>query len=383
MFSKFQYNLQVPQITDLIKSKQSTIGSLQKELGAVLKIKPEQRNALIGNLLGQKTTLMWVCLEKKDHDPGRFWLKLISSLRKFVPNAGIDLLAGLQDHHSQPLFTHVNQVFDIIHQQKYKVVLENFTFIKNTSWWQALMESMEKQNLSIDWIGFDYQFIQSEITKTISADTISRLTIWDVFWNGWLDSLDLSITHEEIRVLNPLGLISSSTSDYSIPIQGWSDHVQGEHGASDDQKRQILLTQLAKWLLSKEEWLEGIRVLIAVKEFEQAGDLLENYGEIWLSEGFDRLELLFWLRELPSVLLEAKPHLCWLAATACKDLQLKLLMNYYIHHAENTLTSFLRFSRNQEQWKQLEINESGMKVGSMMEKLKKLKDERDQLCIHQ
>ena len=383
MFSKFQYNLQIPQINDLVQSKQTMIGSIQKERGTVLEINPDQRKAFIEDLLGQETTLMWVCLEKEDHDPGRFWLKLIASLRKYVPNAGIDLLAGLQDNHSQPLFTHVKHVFDIIHQNKYKMVLENISAIKNTSWWQSTLESMRNQNLSLDWIGFDYQFIQSEITKTISADTISRLTIWDVFWNGWLDSFDLSITHEEIRVLNLLGLITSSTSDYSIPIQGWSDHVQGEHGASDDQKRQILLTQLAKWLLSKEEWLEGIRVLIAVKEFEQAGDLLENYGEIWLSEGFNRLELLFWLRELPSVLLEARPQLCWLAATACKDLQLKLLMNYYIHHAENTLTSFLRFSRNQEQWKQIEINESGMKVGSMMEKLKKLKDERDQLCIHQ
>lgn len=374
MFSKFQYNLQVPHVHDLIHSKQTTTGFLQQERGTVLEINPDQRKAFIKDLFGQKTTLVWVCLEKEDHDPGRFWLKLIASLRKFVPNTGIDLLAGLQDHHSQPLFTNVLKVFDIIDQNKYKVVLENISIIKNTSWWQSTLESMRKQNLSIDWIGFDYQFIDSEITKSISAGTISRLMIWDVCWYGWMDSIDLSITHEEKHVLNQLGIISFSTSDCSIPIQGWSDHFQGEHWSSIDPNKQILLTQLVKWLISKEEWLEGIRVLIALKEFEQAGDILENYGETWLSEGFNRLELLFWLRELPSVLLEARPQLCWLAATACKDVQLKFLMNYYIHHAENTLSSLLRFSRNQDQWKQIEINESGMNVGSMMEKLTKLKD---------
>lgn len=374
MFSKFQYNLQVPQVHDLVHSRQTTTGFLQQGRGTVLEIIPDQRKTLIEELLGQETTLIWVCLEKEDHDPGRFWLKLIASLRKFVPNAGIDLLAGLLDHHSQPLFTQVKHVFDIIHQNKYKVVLENISTIKHTYWWQSILESMRKQNLSLDWIGFDYQFINSDISKTISADAISRLMIWDVCWYGWMDSIDLSNTHEEIHVLNQLGIISFSTSDCSIPIQDWSDHLQGEHGPSDDQNRQILLTQLAKWLLSKEEWLEGIRVLIALKEFEQAGDLIEKYGETWLSEGFDRLELLFWLRELPSVLLEARPQLCWLAAIACKDLQLKFLMNYYIHHAENTLTSFLRFSRNQAQWKQIEINQTGLKVGSLLDKLTKLKD---------
>ena len=374
MFSKFQYNLQVPKVHDLVHSRQTTTGFHLQKRGTGLEINPDQRKTLIGDLLGQETILIWVCLEKEDHDPGRFWLKLIASLRKYVPNDGIDLLAGLQDHHSQPLFTHVKHVFDIIHQNNYKVVLENISTIKNTSWWQSTLESMRKQNLIIDWMGIDYQFIDSEVTKTISADTISRIMIWDIFWNGWMDSIDPVVTHEEIRVLNQLGLISSSSSDYSIPIQGWSDHLQGEHGPSDDQNSQILLTQLAKWLLSKEEWLEGIRVLIALKEFEQAGDLIEKYGETWLSEGFDRLELLFWLRELPSVLLEARPQLCWLAAIACKDLQLKFLMNYYIHHAENTLTSFLRFSRNQPQWKQIEINQTGLKVGSLLDKLTKLKD---------
>jgi hypothetical protein len=85
------------------------------------------------------------------------------------------------------------------------------------------------------------------------------------------------------------------------------------------------------------------------------------------------LELLFWLREIPSVLLTARPVLCWLAAKSCQMLGLKFLVGYYCNSAENSLASFSRFTRDEEQWKGIEINEYGLTVGELLNKINQLK----------
>ena len=173
--------------------------------------------------------------------------------------------------------------------------------------------------------------------------------------------------------LEQLGVLSFKTEDFSIPIHGWSELIGSKNISVELEEQATLQSELVSWLFSNNEWLEGIRILIQSKEFENAGDILEKYGEGWLEQGFEPLEMLFWLRELPSVLLESRPVLCWLAAKACKEMNLKFLMSYYINHAENSLTSLARFSRNQDEWLQIEINEDGLKIGSVMEKLNLLK----------
>jgi len=126
-------------------------------------------------------------------------------------------------------------------------------------------------------------------------------------------------------------------------------------------------------LMEEQEWLEYLRLLLSKKEFELAGELLEERGETWLKNGFDPMEFLFWLREIPSVLLNARPVLCWLGAKACHALELPFLVNYYSNAAEHSLSSLTRFSRNPDEWLKIEINESGVTVGDLFEKIKQLK----------
>jgi hypothetical protein len=133
------------------------------------------------------------------------------------------------------------------------------------------------------------------------------------------------------------------------------------------------LGNLSKRLIDEQEWLEYLCILLSEKEFELAGEILEEQGETWLENGFDPLEFLFWLREIPSVLLNARPILCWLGAKACHSLDLLLLVNYYSNAAEHSLSSLSRFSRNQDEWFSIEINEGGMTVGELLEKINQLK----------
>lgn len=121
------------------------------------------------------------------------------------------------------------------------------------------------------------------------------------------------------------------------------------------------------------EWLLELEWLVAQKEYERAGDILENLAESWLDDGLDALELLFWLREIPGVLLTSRPVLCWLAGNCSYQLQLPLLVNYYSNAAEHSLRSLSRFSRNSEQWLHIEINENGETVGALLEKLERIK----------
>ncbi len=144
--------------------------------------------------------------------------------------------------------------------------------------------------------------------------------------------------------------------------------LNGLEGVNADQ-----YANLSTRLIGDQEWLEYLHILLSKKEFELAGELLEEKGETWLEKGFDPLELLFWLREIPSVLLNARPVLCWLGAKACHSLELPLLVNYYSNAAEHSLSSLSRFSRNQDEWFTIEINEGGMTVGELLEKINQLK----------
>jgi hypothetical protein len=49
------------------------------------------------------------------------------------------------------------------------------------------------------------------------------------------------------------------------------------------------------------------------------------------------------------------------------------LVNYYSNAAEHSLSSLSRFSRNQDEWFSIEINEGGMTVGELLEKINQLK----------
>jgi len=374
LFSKFQLNLKVPEESGTDTDNISGFASYRELVGDCHKIMPKERQALLKQLSIHNKPVVWVCLEEEDHDPGRFWLKLVSSVRKFVPNSGEELLAGLIDHHAQPLFSSVKKVIDSLHQNDLLLVLENFNYIQAASWWQSTLESITERNLSFQWIGIDYHLYETDLAQNLDSKTRSLLLTWDVLWFDWLRSKSVSTIKEFTEKLDKQGLISFKSEKYSIPIHGWSNLFDSKTKTKESSEQAAFLSELVSWLFSNNEWLEGIRILIQLKEFEKAGDILEINGESWLEQGFEPLEMLFWLRELPSVLLESRPALCWLAANVCKELNLKFLMSYYINHAENSLTSLTRISRNQDEWLQIEINEDGLKIGTLLEKLNILKN---------
>lgn len=374
MFSKFQLNLKVPEASGTATENISGFAFYRELVGDRHKITPIERQALLKQLSIRKQPVVWVCLEEEDHDPGRFWLKFVSSVRKFMPSAGEVLLAGLVDHHTQPLFSTVKKIIDVLQQNEMLLVLENYNYIQAVSWWQSILEWVAKQNLPFQWIGFDHQLLEINPEQNITSEASSLLLTWDVLWFDWLRSKSVSTIKEFTEKLDKQGLISFKSEKYSIPIHGLSNLFDSKTKTKESSEQAAFLSELVSWLFSNNEWLEGIRILIQLKEFEKAGDILEINGESWLEQGFEPLEMLFWLRELPSVLLESRPALCWLAANVCKELNLKFLMSYYINHAENSLTSLTRISRNQDEWLQIEINEDGLKIGTLLEKLNLLKD---------
>lgn len=306
MQSKFQKSIVLPNLTD--EHQQTRIDLLNSARGKIISFDHAVKSSLLAEILTDGSNCVWINLDADDHDPGRFWLKFVAGLRKFLPDVGKELIGSLLDHHSQPLNTVLMTLSQELDQKEILVVLENIQFLSGQTWWKFGHEWLN-QSLSMKWIGLhvDYQ-----------------------------DNLN-----PELNTL---------------------DGVSTDHFAS-----------LTTRLTDDQEWLQYIHILLSKKEFELAGELLEEKGEIWLENDFDPLEFLFWLREIPSVLLNARPVLCWLGAKACHSLDLSLLVSYYSNAAEHSLNSLSRFSRNQEEWFNIEINENGVTVGALLEKINLLK----------
>jgi ATP/maltotriose-dependent transcriptional regulator MalT len=135
------------------------------------------------------------------------------------------------------------------------------------------------------------------------------------------------------------------------------------------------ILDLVDWLEEQGEDLERIRYHILVKDFELAAELFERQAETWLNQQVDVLSILFWLKEIPSVLLTSRATLCWLVAMCARRLGLALQVKTYLDLAENNLMTFTRFSCSQEQWRTIEINEQGVTVGELLQKIESLRKE--------
>jgi hypothetical protein len=195
-----------------------------------------------------------------------------------------------------------------------------------------------------------------------------------------LDKLTLEFENQQaVLVLMNINFISNQA--WWQQIEKWLGHQEEklnwiglmQEEFSQQNATKSNLQNSIDQLADKNEWLEVLRLLISQKEFEQAGEILEERGETWLEYGFDSLELLFWLREIPGVLLNARPVLCWLGAKACHSLELPFLVNYYSNAAEHSLSSLTRFSRNPDEWFKIEINERGLTIGDLLDKINLLK----------
>ena len=306
MNSRFQKSIALPNLSD--KYQPTRIGILNSACGKIISVDQTEKCALLAEIHSGGSNCAWITLDVDDRDPGRFWLKFVAGLRKFLPDAGKELIGSLLDHHSQPLNPVLLTLSQELDQKQILVILENVHFLSRQTWWKFVQEWLN-QSLSMQWIGL----------QTVNQDN-------------------------------------------TISSENRLDGVNADQFA-----------KLTTRLIDDQEWLDYLHILLSQKEFELAGELLEENGEIWLENGFDPLELLFWLREIPSVLLNARPILCWLGAKACHSLDLSLLVSYYSNAAEHSLSSLSRFSKTPDEWLNIEINENRMTVGVLLDKLKRLK----------
>lgn len=306
MHSKFQQSIVLPDLTDKHFSTHS--GLMDLPLGKITSFDQAEISSLLAEIHNGGSNCVWIILDADDRDPGRFWLKFVAGLRKFLPDVGKELIGSLLDHHSQPLKPVLLSLSQELEQKEILVVYENIQFLSHQIWWNFIQEWLN-QSLSMKWMGL----------HTDHQDTA-------------------------ISTINMLDTMNSNQ-----------------------------FANLSNRLIEEQEWLDYLSILLSKKEFEIAGEILEEKGEKWLEDGFDPLELLFWLREIPSVLLNARPILCWLGAKACHSLDLPLLVSYYSNAAEHSLSSLSRFSKTPDEWLNIEINENGMTVGVLLDKNNQLK----------
>ena len=130
---------------------------------------------------------------------------------------------------------------------------------------------------------------------------------------------------------------------------------------------------LAAWLAKQGELLEWIRFSLKAADFEGAAEIFEQHAYSLVKNPQEALDVLFWLKEMPGILLTSRPILCWLAADCAAQLGLALQVKTFLVAAENNLMSLTRFSRSQDQWRSMVISENGITVADLLERIGGLK----------
>ncbi|MDO9086180.1 MAG: hypothetical protein Q7U53_08235 [Anaerolineaceae bacterium] len=373
MFSRFQFNLNVPTLSQGSRIPGEEINKKIADLaGRQSTINDVDYQILVSSVSSTSNKVVWIQLEADDQDPGRFWMKLIAGLRKIFPDIGKEILSSLIDHHSQPLPSGLEALESEI-GEKVILILDEIQWITEQSWWNVTKTWLDRNHEKIKWIGLQSSKPKnnSSLNPTAKSDEVLNLLgFWDVYWIEWLQLTQPQIDWQiEIQRLDQI--ITGIDADKIFFIHPRYFSKLNLH--DNKQWRFLSLQHLSDWLITRDEWLESLRINLAIKEFETAGDLLEKYAEAWMEQKHDPLELLFWLREIPGVLLTSQPILCTLAAIACKKLALPFLVNYYCNAAEHSLASLSRFSRDEEHWKLIEIDEQGLTIGQLLEKIENLK----------
>jgi len=373
LFSRFQFNLNIPALSQGTRFAEEELNKIITDLaGKQSTINDLDYQMLVSSVSSTPNKVVWIQLEADDNDPGRFWMKMIAGLRKIFPDIGKEILASLIDHHSQPLPSGLQSLEQAINDEII-LILDEIQWITKQSWWNETKTWLDRNHENIKWIGLQSNNLQnpSSLNPTAHSDEVLNLLgFWDVYWIDWLQLTQPQIDWQiEIQRLDHIITGIDSDKIFFIPPRYFSRINLHEN----KQWRFLSLQHLSDWLLTRDEWLESLRINLALKEFETAGDLMEKYAEAWMEQNHDSLELLFWFREIPGVLLTSQPVLCMLAAIACKRLALTFLVNYYCNAAENSLASLSRFSRNTDQWLRIEINDDGLTVGELLEKINGLK----------
>ena len=318
-------------------------------------------------------------LEKSDQDDGRFWIGLLHAFQVVFPGVGHRVLDSIVDNHHQPLPQSIEQLATDLQQKEWGLILENTQHVSSTFWWLGFKEwsllfqenhSIALQEDPTDMDGMD----AVEWIQNVSPELRIALTVSDVWWKGWFlkefPEENWSETWSKLRVANNL---FDFTPKIILPKERIFSSLRNQLTPGDILVLQQKQSRLADWLQERGEWLEAIRMRLCIKDFENAGDLLEKHGQNWLDNGADSLEVLFWLREIPGVLMTSRPLLCLLAAQTAHKIKLNLQTSYYLNALENHLFSLRRFSKSEAQWHTMVLDENGTTIQSMLEKIQQLR----------
>ena len=318
-------------------------------------------------------------LEKPDQEAGRFWIGLLHAFRAFFPGIGHRVLDSIVDHHHQPLPQSIEQLANELQLKEWGLILENTQHASSTNWWPGFMEWLlpfkENHSIEIQKDSTDLNEMEAgEWIPNVSPELRIALTVSDVWWKGWIlkefPGENWSETWSKLRVANKL---IDFSPEIILPKERIFSSLRKQLKEEEIPVLQLQQSRLADWLQDKEEWLEAIRMRLSFKDFENAGDLLEKHGQTWLGDGADPLEVLFWLKEFPGVLMISRPLLCLLAAQAAHKIKLDLQTSYYLNALENHLFSLRRFSNSEIQWHTLELDDKCTTIQSMLQNIQQMR----------
>lgn len=300
--------------------------------------------------------------EAGDQDSGRFWLSCIQAVRQQLPQAGQSVLVELIDHHSQPSQRALNLFLSEMENLPHALVVQN----------SQLAAGLEKTGT---------RFVLTEDDQQNAATSVNELNLqlsphqkvvlagFDGWWIDWLQQSVSGIDWQRIAHDLICEKMASWQDDgrVLIPVRSVQAALRQETSLKDYQQAEELLMSLRDWLRAEDQWLEGIRIDLRMKHFEEAASELESHGGDWADDGRDALEQLFWLRELPSVLLTARPVLCLQAARAARALKLTLQVSYYCNLADLQIHSMRRLARSESDWLAITVNDSGTTISDLIE----------------
>jgi len=337
------------------------------------------RTRLHSERTGSAISVVRYQLEKSDQDEGRFWVGLIHAFRAIIPGIGQTVLTSLVDHHHQPIPVTLAQLANELLQKNWGLILENSYLVSSTNWWTGFVEWLQqfKENHSIvlkEEAAGKAGIEAKELIQKLSPPMQIALAASEVWWSGWyLEEFPGENWLELMQKLRVANYINDFSPEIILPrinlFTSLQNQLRGE--------ATILVTQqirrMVDWLQDQGQWLEATRLMLTIKEFEQASDILQEKGEDWLAKGADPLEVLFWLKELPGILLTSKPGLCIQAAQSASKLGFDFQVSYFLGTAENNLYALQRFSKNDKLWREMVLDENGSTVQGYLDQISKIR----------
>ena len=329
-------------------------------------------------------------LQPADVDNGRFWLGLICALRQRIPGVGQAVLASLVDHHSQVNVSALDKLATELTGWEGNMIIENSRFVTTAPWW-PLFESWQSslsrpEHIVISPSGENLvdhnpgSQIPSAISQNLSQlplDVQGMFAVSEAWWLDWfLENNGLQGYTEIIDILKENGLIEI-LERWHLAIPSWNIQQAFIHNlrTNDYEQVAIKIREMQAWLEQCGQWLQCVRFDLLLKDYEKAALRLEDHSDWWSRRAGEvgAMEQLFWLRELPTVILPTKPLLCLQAASAAHQLGLGMQVSYYCNLASQHLYSLRRLARNEHEWLAMQVNEAGATIASLIEKIEILK----------